>query len=272
MLIRYPGSKDKHLSFLSAPLHAMLAGDRRLCEPFAGTASVTFHALATKLVDTYHINDLDVEMISLWKTVRNNHRSLIQRIADYTPNIEDFFAYKEAAPVEDVEEAAWRKLVLHQVSYSGLGRKAGGPLGGKSQAGKYRVDARWSPQRLTQNIEKCHDLLLSVPGDFTALTWEECLAMVDKKMPLYLDPPYVVKGGELYEHGSIDHALLAEELSQRKRWMLSYDDAPQIHEWYSPFAYIEKIPVTSHLHHATISDVLVCPRNLVEAAASQQVA
>jgi DNA adenine methylase len=56
---------------------------------------------------------------------------------------------------------------------------------------------------------------------------------------LYLDPPYYVKGQEMlyasyYEHN--DHVEIAEivrGLSQR--WVVSYDDAPQIRELYNGF-------------------------------------
>jgi len=45
-------------------------------------------------------------------------------------------------------DVGFKKLAIHQISYSGLGTKSGGPLGGKSQESIYKIDCRWSPKHI----------------------------------------------------------------------------------------------------------------------------
>ena len=59
--------------------------------------------------------------------VKNFPDVLVHKVQKYTPRPEDFYTYKEDAPT-DLEKAAFQKLVLHQISYSGLGEAAGSPI------------------------------------------------------------------------------------------------------------------------------------------------
>lgn len=257
MLIRYPGSKDKHLPLL-APYLQRAEKTRTVYEPFAGTAAITFYLLENKMVDYYLINDIDEHMIALWQTVKKEPEKLIKAIQSYVPSVKDFYDFKQNAG-KTVFDKAFRKLVLHQISYSGLGAMAGGPMGGKAQASKYGVDCRWYPKKLETGIRKCSALLNSVKGDITSNSWE---ATVDTAIKndgfIYLDPPYFVKGGELYINGGLDHQALAEKLKQSQDFVLSYDDAPEIRKMYS-WAVVNKIDVRSHLHHKMITDVAITP-------------
>ena len=255
MLIRYPGSKDKHIKFLETHLLNMDLGNG-VCEPFAGTASITFYLLKKGLVPSYWINDADKSITSLWKIVRNRPNKLIDAISEYIPKVDDFYEFK-SHPGRGQFDQAFRKIVLHQVSYSGLGPKAGGPLGGRSQRGLYRVNNRWNPDQLNNKILECSNLLNSVPGDITNLDWKTCLRDASKKKQLlYLDPPYFEEGPVLYSFGQIDHQDLAKSLRRSSNWMLSYDDVPTIRNLYH-WAKIRKIEIVSHIHHKAISDVLI---------------
>lgn len=258
MLIRYPGSKDKHLKFLDELLLQHCAATRSIVEPFAGTASITFHLLQKKAVDFYVINDIDPGMTALWTAVKEDPDTLKKMIEEYVPTVEDFYAFKNDIGQEGTI-TGFRKLVLHQISYSGLGGKAGGPLGGAKQQSAYGVDCRWSPARLQKNIDKCSSLLNSVPGKILNKSWDAIVTDYGQEHFLYLDPPYYVKGGELYVNGNIDHEGLAASLRKCPSWLLSYDDAPEIRALYE-WADIQRLDVLSHLHHKVISDVAITQR------------
>lgn len=257
MLIRYPGSKDKHINLL-APFLKQAEVSRTVYEPFAGTAAVTFYLLRNSMVDYYHINDIDEGIAALWKTVKNNPTKLIKQIKLYSPNVADFYDFKTNKG-DTVFDKAFRKLVLHQVSFSGLGAMAGGPLGGKSQSSKYGVDCRWYPNKLEETILACSKLLNSVDGTITSTSWEKPVSLAIKNEGfIYLDPPYYVKGNQLYVEGSVKHDSLAEKLKESHDFVLSYDDTPEIRELYK-WANIQKIDVRSHLHHKMITDVAITP-------------
>lgn len=257
MLIRYPGSKDKHISLL-APYLERAAVSRKVYEPFAGTAAITFYLLERGEVDYYHINDIDEGIAALWNQVKNNPEKLIERIKKYTPTVSDFYKFKEKLGLSE-EDKAFRKLVLHQVSFSGLGAMAGGPLGGKEQQSEYTIDCRWSPDRLKKGILKCSELLNSVEGIITSEDWEKTVdAGIENKGFIYLDPPYYVQGGGLYVNGSIDHEALAQKLRTYNDWALSYDDCAEVRMLY-PFASVNKLDVWSHLNKKTIADLIITP-------------
>lgn len=255
MLIRYPGSKDKHLSLL-APYLNQAGESRTVYEPFAGTAAVTFFLLESKKVDYYFLNDIDEGIVALWRTVKNNPERLVKAVESYVPSVKDFYDFKENSGVT-VFEKAFRKLVLHQISYSGLGGMAGGPMGGRNQASVYGVDCRWYPVKLAAGIRKCSQLLNSVNGDIVCGSWENAVDLAAKNEGfLYLDPPYFVKGSELYVNGGLNHEVLAEKLKKCDSFVLSYDDTPEVRSMYS-WAKVSKVDVRSHLHHKMITDVVV---------------
>jgi DNA adenine methylase len=62
-----------------------------------------------------------------------------------------------------------------------------------------------------------------------------------EKTLVYLDPPYYVKGGDLYEHHyeHDDHAnVAAAALQIQQHLMVSYDDVPAIRELYSDLQFV----------------------------------
>lgn len=264
MLIRYPGSKDKHLRLLAPYLDEGVQESRTVVEPFAGTAAITFKLLAGKQVDSYHINDIDSGLASLWLAVREQVEELKTLVLRYEPNVADFYEFKEELGQgqrlnpEAALQTGFKKLVLHQISYSGLGGKAGGPLGGRHQRSAYGVDCRWNPNRLLKGIEHCHELLNSVDGKITSSSWESVLDSTPSDSFIYLDPPYYDKGQELYLAGRLDHDLLAKRLRDFSTWVLSYDDVDEVRALY-PWATVERLDVRSHLHHGMVGDLVILP-------------
>lgn len=257
MLIRYPGSKDKHMRFLAGKIPA-----RRLCEPFAGTAAVTFALLREGQLTSAWINDIDPGIAALWTAVRDAPAQLAQAVERYRPHAPDFYEFKTEPITGCVTEDAFRKIVLHQISYSGLGLKAGSPIGGRNQRGAYKADCRYNGAKLGAKVRELGKLMASCRDvRVTSLSWNAVLPDATDYF-LYLDPPYVVRGKELYAHGALDHAGLARALFARDSWLLSYDDAPEVRKLYEPWARVEAEPVRSHLHHKTISDVVIAPYSL----------
>jgi DNA adenine methylase len=160
------------------------------------------------------------------------------------------------------------KLAVHQMSYSGLGTKAGGPIGGKKQSSDYGVGCRWSPDSLSKKVLKYSDLLGTTRfsrgfcADFEPFFYAAMSYAYTEKNPypfMYLDPPYYVKGSELYAQSfSVgDHVKLSEKLKLYKfPWLLSYDDCPEIRELYN-WASIEEISVNYTIRTARAKNELL---------------
>ena len=250
MLIRYPGSKTKHVKFLAEYFpKEKFAYQESMC----GGAALAFHLLETERVTQVTLADIDWGIAALWETVLRNPEELISLVREFQPSVSEFFSFRESTP-STVLGAAFRKLALHQMSYSGLGTMAG-PIGGRSQTGKYKVDCRWNPKRLESNIRKAHALLNTVP---TSVYHAPAMNLIDYSGWQYLDPPYVKEGPKLYEFGEFDHQALAAILQGKDKWVLSYDYTPEVLDLYS-WAYVTPVDVTSHMHHRPIKDVVITP-------------
>ena len=79
----------------------------------------------------------------------------------------------------------------------------------------------------------------------TSLDFADVIADTRYRSLLYLDPPYYVKGNDLYQHGFTvdDHRRLADALRETEHaWVLSYDDCPEIRRLYE-WAYAESLDV-----------------------------
>jgi DNA adenine methylase len=222
---------------MSGPL--FMDYDAEYREPFFGAGAIGFDVLKLlpRSCDVW-LNDWDYGIVCLWNVVRNNIGPLIEKIERFTPSIDMFRLYKqEDGKKLDPIEVGFRKLALHQMSYSGLGVMSGGPLGGISQSGNYTVDCRWSKDNLIHNALECHDILNMHPK--TRITHKDFSALIpcsDSRTFIYCDPPYYEKGKDLYKFSMSEqqHAKLSKMLMQTQaRWALSYDDAPEIRKLYS---------------------------------------
>lgn len=253
-LIRYPGSKEKLAERICArfppevdlPLF-MGIHDWQYREPFFGAGAVGFRILAKAQGRlSPWINDIDYGLKCLWGSVKLASGEICERIRHFEPSVEKYQQYKTEDGRDDLDpvEIGFRKLALHQMSYSGLGFMSGGPIGGKSQSNdKYRIDCRWNPEYLIGNVVDLHNALQGV-----RITSQDFSGMIDDdpKVFLYLDPPYFKKGDELYRHSFSlqDHERLCALLKNtRSKWMLSYDDAPEIRQMYN-WAIFEELITT----------------------------
>lgn len=240
-------------------------------EPFFGGGSICFKLLEQEVFpDLLFVvgNDIDFGLWCLWQTVLKQPEILIHNIHSFIPNVDDFYSFKEILMGRDfkdlsIADIGFMKLAVQQMSYSGLGVKAGGPIGGKKQSSKYGVGCRWSPESMSKKVLKINKLLKQYQGGFLSTdTWILSGAYNNLKTFAYLDPPYYVKGEELYAHSFTvkDHEILSDRLKNANHlWLLSYDDCPEVRELYS-WAQIDDINVNYTIRTArTKNELLIYP-------------
>ena len=201
-------------------------------EPFAGTAAVSIELLQQPLLFDWQVrlSDMDGCLVGFWQAVLNNPEALIADIEKFEPTVEAFFDLRDKELLQPCEF-----LALHQMSYSGLGRKSQGPLGGRKQSGAYKVGDRWNPEGLVSRVRELNRLMAGRVQIEQADVFD--ILRRNEGGVWYLDPPYYEKGGALYEHsfGAEDHKRLRDALENCSGWMLSYDDHPEICKLYSGF-------------------------------------
>lgn len=253
-LIRFPGGKSK---LRYSILKRLLERDSNITEyrePFFGGGSIGFEFLKNTNNKKVWINDKDTSLVCLWNAVIKYPELLKEKVKAFVPSVEMFFSIKnelltlQPQNVTDTVDIGFKKLAIHQISYSGLGTKSGGPLGGIDQQSKYKIDCRWSPKTLCKKIDNLHKLISKFvihDNECSNLDFQQLLDDTTDIALVYLDPPYFVKGNDLYQCGFTyeDHVRLAESLRYTKHsWVLSYDDCPEIRELYQ-WAFIEELSV-----------------------------
>ena len=273
-MFRYPGGKSnmkKRILYLFECFFEINGKDFEFREPFFGGGSVGLEILDKIGLDFFWFNDIDKPLICLWKAVQNNPDKLIKRINQYKPSVKSFFKIKEflikntTKPdnMEDVD-FGFLKLVIHQISYSGLGVRAGGPIGGLKQESKYDVGCRWNPKTLVSKVKKWNKLFSDIKREeegslFTDVHFENLINNKGNGI-LYLDPPYFIKGEELYQHhfGLTDHEKLKDCLLNTDfPWVLSYDDCEEIREMYNGYADINDIRMVYTINTARMKNELI---------------
>lgn len=194
---RYPGGKSKVIDYLITHLQDFKT--KKLVSPFTGGGSFELALLDAGLIENVHLNDLDIGVYSLWYTIKHMPNELIYRIKSIQPTHQDFFKAREQIRNDyrglNIFEAAWTSLVVNRLSYSGIVKA--NPLGGKNGTMEQLL-SRWNPTELIKRINRIHEL-----GDRIVITNEDALNLIEEsywqdETTLFIDPPYVEKGKELY--------------------------------------------------------------------------
>ncbi|MFD1736166.1 DNA adenine methylase [Bacillus salitolerans] len=211
---RYPGGKSKLIEYLYS--HLQQAKNKKLVSPFTGGGSFELAMLDAGIVEHLHLNDLDTGVYSLWWLIKYMPFALIDRIQSKEPTHKEFFRAQSIIKQDykgiDVVDAAWASLIVNRLAYSGIYKA--NPLGGKNGTNKNLL-SRWNPKTLVKRIDHLHSL--SDRMTITQLNACELIeeAYWDSESTLFIDPPYVKKGKELYHcyYSEKDHRELSQLLN-----------------------------------------------------------
>ena len=217
----------------------------RVCSPFFGGGSVEL-ALASKGVQVFGYDKMK-QLVWFWQGLCSDN----QRLADEVENLREqyqirtgdtvtgcpkqsFLNYREDLKTESFMfsyEKAAKYYAINRSSFSGATFS-----GGWSERSSYARFTDSSVERLRDfKAEKFRvdyaDFQLSIPWHPRAF--------------LYLDPPYMLpdEAAILYGdagnlHTGFDHMALYKLISNRKGWLLSYNDCPEIRELYTDYEII----------------------------------
>ena len=238
--LRYPGGKGKVANFMKLLfLENELVGHEYV-EPFAGGASVALALLFEDYASHIHINDIDRSVHAFWKGVLEHTDELCERIESTKLTLAERERQRAVQSDDDasVIDLAFSTFVLNRTSRSGI--LAGGVIGGHSQSGTWRLDARYNTHDLVRRIRKIARFRtrITVSGMDAAGFLEAWTTKSQPAALIYLDPPYYVKGSDLYTnyYRHDDHARLAALVGRLDHpWVVSYDSAPEIRSMYRRF-------------------------------------
>lgn len=240
--LRYPGGKSKIYEKVKLLIEANDLCNKTYVEPFAGGFGIGIRLLQDNIVQSAVLNDVDIHIYHFWYSVLNCTDNLIKKIVDTPITIEErdrqkkIYEDKDAIPVDD----GFATLFLNRVNYSGVIK--GGPIGGISQNGEYKVDCRFNKSEIIKKIQK----IAKLKEQIELYNCDACDLIINRligtKENLFfnIDPPYVVKGSQLYTNyfKEADHKYLSEIINRYLHdipWIMTYDDCSLIREIYSQY-------------------------------------
>jgi DNA adenine methylase len=240
--LRYPGGKGKLSHFIQLLVEYNLIADGHYVEPYAGGASVALSLLFNEYVQKIHINDYDYRIYSFWYCVLNDTNEFCQKIEATDVNIKNWEKQKEIQvnPQKHSKlDIGFSTFFLNRTNRSGI-LKAG-VIGGKSQTGDWKIDARYNKEDLIKRIRKIsrYKNRIELYNQDAVVLTQKLIKDLPRKTLFYFDPPYYKKGKDLYinfyEHA--DHQQISQLISSLndKYWLVSYDNNENIRELYKEF-------------------------------------
>ncbi len=238
--LRYPGGKGKLAAFVKELMLRNELLDGEYAEPYAGGAAIALELLLQEYVSHIHINDISRPIYAFWKSVLSNTDRLVQLIQDTPLTVRAWDKQKRIlANPEDHDDLAlgFSTFFLNRTNRSGI--LNGGIIGGRNQSGPWKIDARFNAPELIHRIESIANLRsrISLSKEDAKKFLLKRLSSFPEKTLIYLDPPYYIKGKELYYdyYTHRDHeevAKLVKAKIRRQKWIVSYDNVGSIRDMY----------------------------------------
>lgn len=239
--LRYPGGKGKFSHFVKQVFEANELLDGHYVEPYAGGAGVALELLFHEYASVIHINDVDLAVYSFWLSATKHTDELCRLIRDTPVDMDNWYRSKGVlAEIENfsVTDVAMATFFLNRTNRSGI--LNAGVIGGKAQAGKWKLDVRYNKDDLIKRIQligRFANRIKIYNKDAVDFLVQD-VSLLPLKSLVYLDPPYYVKGAGLYRNFYChdDHVRIAEVMGGVAHpWIVSYDNVSQVKEIYSQY-------------------------------------
>lgn len=238
--LRYPGGKTRLTGFLKRVIDSGSWNNCMYVEPYAGGAGAALSLLHDEAVARIVINDLDPSIHAFWAAVTDHSADFLAKYDAVELTIEEWQRQREVyrqADASDPVTLGFATFFLNRTNRSGI--MNAGVIGGQAQTGAYKMGARFNRTGLraklvwiAENASK-----ITVSNKDGLLLLQEALS--SERVFAYIDPPYFDKGSFLYMNSFAEesHAALASVLREGRsgRWVLTYDDVPQIRKLYHGF-------------------------------------
>lgn len=238
--LRYPGGKTKLYKYVKSLIEINGLIGETYIEPFAGGAGLALKLLMNHDVKRIVINDFDPAIYAFWFCVLN-HADQMCQFVNSVPLTVDAWNKQRNIYINQHNytqlEIAQAVLFLNRTNVSGV--ITGGVIGGRNQTGKYKIDARFNRDDLVRKIKTISDLADKIDlYNLDAVDFLQNELCHYYKVFINFDPPYVVKGGQLYKNAFTknDHKKLRNEIAKcNRKWIVTYDVCELVSNAYSKF-------------------------------------
>jgi DNA adenine methylase len=269
--LRYPGGKNRLANFLKLIIKENNISKGCYIEPYAGGASVALSLLFDGFVENIIINDYDKAIYSFWNSVVNRTDDFCKKLSETPISIEERerqrVIYKNKKESDEFD-LGFATFYLNRTNRSGI--LTAGVIGGKEQKAEWKLDARFNKQSLIDKIIKIGQYRnkIKVYNYDACKLIEEVAYKPRKKIIFYFDPPYYVKGQQLYfnHYKQSDHkdvSQVIQQISKKNYWLVSYDNVTEIQELYPKRRHITYDLHYSAGYHSLGSEIMFFSDNLI---------
>lgn len=237
--LRYPGGKSRLIDFIKSTIEKNYLKGGTYIEPFSGGAAIALALAIDGYMERIVINDYDRSIYAFWYSILHYTDAFIDKIRDTPLSLEEWHTQRiiqHNKQNENLFDLGFSTFFLNRTNRSGI-LKAG-VIGGLTQMGSYKIDARYNKEQLIKRIR----LIAKYKNKFI-LHNEDAINLlrryrnITRKNLIYLDPPYYEKGKELYVNffKESDHIELSKMIQKRgnMNWVITYDNHSFIHNLYA---------------------------------------
>jgi DNA adenine methylase len=264
--IRRPGNKTNFLKHI-IPRIPDFSGT--YFEPFLGTGAVYLALLPKKAV----LNDLNKNVISIWKLVKENPEYLINEIGEFEKNFltlsneEKLKKCKETlSKIDSFEKNKYTAmyLVLSYCSFNGT-------LERKNKFGIYGLS--WNifnnnclhifTEKYKEKIRMLQDILKKTK--LYSKDYSEVIANAKEGDFVFLDPPYIEEKKYCFNYNIketlFDISVLKEQLgvltSKKVKWMMTQIDTEQVRELFKKYNFFQYDNTNHFVGKATKKELII---------------
>jgi DNA adenine methylase len=230
--LRYPGGKSRALPQILPHIPLNITEYR---DPFVGGGSVFLAARGLFRRNIHYvINDLNYDLICFWRFVRDDNDRLVAAVSAFYHHYQNkgrelYHFLKSPENIQSDFDHAVRFFIMNRITFSGV-----------MDAGGYSQQA-FEKRFTLSSIDRLEKISSSLNGvKIEHGDYEQWLFEAGEKVFIFLDPPYLsATDSKLYGvrgelHTGFDHERFANNMRQcPHRWLITYDDSPEIRRLFS---------------------------------------
>jgi DNA adenine methylase len=249
---RYPGGKTKLIKDIYPHLLPYLELPGCFRDLFVGGGSMSIQVAKDFPTKDIYLNDLDTGVYAYWKCIELCTVEPLNEYLSIPLTMDRYLEVGSSSPAL-LHEQAGRAIILSRINFNGI-RK----VGVKPSKDFY---GRWDP---IETVGRNRNLLKLFKGRIHVSNLDvlQAIRETQPEDTLFLDPPYFLQGKNLYEvwMKPEEHEALAKNLRDFKRWIMTYDNHPEIHRLYE-FACVTPYHVVNGGNHRkkTTWELLIGP-------------
>lgn len=235
--LRYPGGKASLAGLFADLISSLGATSVTYVEPYAGGAGAGIALLREGLVERLVINDIDPAVFAFWSSVTADNQAFVDWVNSVPLTLEEWRRQRSIYRDKTSDTFALGRAFFYLNRTNRSGVLNAGVIGGKTQQGKYKIDARFNRVTLTERLAAIGELAPAI--EVSDLDGRSVIQRHggNRSTFMYIDPPYVQAGSQLYLNAfdGRDHQALAKVVREigSAEWLLTYDLAPLVESLYA---------------------------------------